>query len=129
LIIRVPLPEKTLSNSSVNLLSRSRIRLHGPLAEVHQKVAGLLGCPGSARMGGDAQDVHRPGLDLYREQHVQALEQHGVDVQEVAGKDGVCLGGQELPPGQRRPLRCRAEAGGGQDPSDGPLSHLVAQAE
>jgi hypothetical protein len=31
---------------------------------------------------------------------VQAPQQHGVDMQEVAGKDAVCLGGQELPPGR-----------------------------
>jgi hypothetical protein len=31
---------------------------------------------------------------------IHALEQHGVDVQEVAGNDAVCLGGQELPPGR-----------------------------
>jgi hypothetical protein len=73
--------------------------------------------------------VHRPGLDLYCEQHVQALEKHGVNVQEVTGEDAVCLGGQELPPGQRRPSRCWPEVGGGQDPADGSLSHSVAQAE
>jgi hypothetical protein len=47
----------------------------------------------------DAQHVHHPCLDLQREQHVHALEQHRVEVQEVAGKDAVRLDGQELPPG------------------------------
>jgi hypothetical protein len=51
-------------------------------------------------MRGDAQDVRGPGLDLQHEQHVQALEQHGVDVQEITGKDAGCLGYQELPPGR-----------------------------
>nr|WP_222849141.1 hypothetical protein [Trebonia kvetii] len=72
--------------------------LPGPLAEVHQEVAGLLDGPGPGRMGGDAQDVHRTGLDLHREQHVHAPEQHGVDVQEVAGQDARGLASQELPP-------------------------------
>jgi hypothetical protein len=47
---------------------------------------------------GDAQDVHGPSLDLHYEQHIQALQQHGIDVQEIAGEDAGCLGGQELPP-------------------------------
>jgi len=42
-------------------------------------------------MSGDAQDVHRPGLDLHHEQHIHALEQHGIDVQEIARQDGGCL--------------------------------------
>jgi hypothetical protein len=74
LITRVPLPDKT-SNAAVNLLSLWRMRNLNcsPLAEVHQEVAGLLGCPGPGRMSGDPQDVHRPGLDLHHEQHVHAL--------------------------------------------------------
>ena len=45
----------------------------GPPAEVHQEVAGLLGSPGSGRMGGDAQDVHGAGLDLHHEQDIKTL--------------------------------------------------------
>jgi hypothetical protein len=52
--------------------------------------------PGGVR--GDAQDVHAAGLDLHREEHVQALEEHRVNVHEVARQDPGCLGGQELPP-------------------------------
>jgi hypothetical protein len=48
-------------------------------------------------MGGHAQDVHGPGLDVHHEQDIKALEQHGVDVQEVTGKDARCLNGEELP--------------------------------
>jgi hypothetical protein len=33
-------------------------------------------------VGGDAQDVYSPSLDLHHEQHVQAPEEHCVDVQE-----------------------------------------------
>jgi hypothetical protein len=47
---------------------------------------------------GDAEDVHGPALDLHHEQDVQALEQDGVDVEEVAREDAGCLRGQELPP-------------------------------
>jgi hypothetical protein len=51
-------------------------------------------------VGGDAPDVHAAGLDLYHEEDAQALEEHGVNVQEVAGQDARRLGGQELPPGR-----------------------------
>ena len=86
--------------ASVQQCTGATRQLPGPLAEVHHEVAGLLGGPGPGRMSGEAQDVYRPGLDLHDEQHVHALEQYRVDVQEVAGKDAVRLGGQELPPGQ-----------------------------
>ena len=69
-----------------------------PYAEPEGEVAGLLGGPGSGWMRGDAQDVHGPGPDLQHEQHVQALEQHRVDMQEVTGENAGSLGGQELPP-------------------------------
>lgn len=39
----------------------------GPLAEVHQEVASLLGSPRTCRMGGHAQDVHGPGLEFHHE--------------------------------------------------------------
>ena len=79
-------------------------------------------------MGGDAQDVYGPGLDLHHEQDVQALEKRGVDVQEIAGQDAGRLTGQELPPGRRRPPRSRSEADGGQDPLSAlePVSTTVA---
>jgi len=56
----------------------------GALAEVHEQVAGLLSGPGAGGAGGDARDVHPPGLDLHQEEDVQAFEEHGVSVQEVA---------------------------------------------
>jgi hypothetical protein len=76
------------------------LELAGAFAEVHEQVAGLLGgpCPGGVR--GDTQDVHPAGLDFYHEEHVQALEEHGVDVEEVTCQDSGCLGGEELPPGR-----------------------------
>jgi hypothetical protein len=76
-------------------------------------------------MRGDAQDMHHPGLDLDYEQHVYAREQDGVDVQEIAGQDAVCLSFQELPPCRRWLPRRGAEPGGGQDPADRPLPDPV----
>jgi hypothetical protein len=77
----------------------------GAVVEIDQQVAGLLGGPGPDRVRGDAEDVHGPGLELQREQHIQALQQHSIDVQEVTGQYAGCLSGQELPPGRRRPPR------------------------
>ncbi len=88
-MIRMPLPASTSSNAGVNLLSRSRQEFEaaGACAEVHEQVAGLLGGPGSGGVSGDAQDVHPPGLDLHHEEDVQASEEHGVNVQEIARQD------------------------------------------
>ena len=73
--------------------------------------------------------MHGATLDLHHEQDIQAVEQHGVYMQEVACQNAGCLGGQELPPGGRRPARRGTEPGGGQDPADRPLPGPVSQAE
>ena len=80
-------------------------------------------------MGSDAQDVHRPGLYLRHEQDMHAPRQHGIHVQEVAGKNARRPGGQELTPRRRRPARRGAQPSGGQDPANGPLPHLVPETE
>ena len=76
----------------------------------------LLAVQAPVRMRGHAQDVHGLGLDLHHEQDMQALQQHGVDVQEVTGQDAGCPGGQELPSGRppppRRGVRQRPGSGG-----------------
>jgi hypothetical protein len=59
--------------------------LAGAFAEIHEKVASLLSGPRPGGVGGDAQDVHAAGLDLHHEEHVQTSEEHGVNVQEIAG--------------------------------------------
>jgi hypothetical protein len=73
----------------VNLPFRSRIRSLNLLARSPRSISRLRACwaggPGSGRVGGDAEDVHGPGLDLHHEQDIQAPQQHGIDVQEVAG--------------------------------------------
>jgi hypothetical protein len=129
-MIRVPLPANASSKAAVNLLSRSRIRnLAGSCAQMHEQVTGLLGSPRPSGVAGDAQDVHPAGLDLHHEEHVQAPEEHGVNVQEVACQDPGCLGGQELPPGRRRPAWRGCEPGYGQDPLDGSRADAVPEAE
>ena len=50
-------------------------------------------------MGGDPGQVHAPGAMLAEEQHVQAAQEHGIDVEEVRGEDRLRLGLKECPPG------------------------------
>ena len=76
--------------------------------------------PGCARGGSGS---------LHHEEHVQALEEHRVNVHEVARQDAGCLGGQELPPGRRRPAWCGREPGFGQDPPDGSRADAVPETE
>jgi len=59
------------------------LEVAGAFAEVHEQVAGLLRGPSSGGAGGDAQDVHAPGLDIHHEQDVQTSEEHGVNMEEV----------------------------------------------
>jgi hypothetical protein len=70
--------------------------------KVHHQVAGLLGDPLTRGVGGDTGQVHAPRAVLYEEQHVQAAQEHGVDVEEVRSENRRGLGGQEaspVPPG------------------------------
>ncbi|WP_276097218.1 hypothetical protein [Streptomyces silvisoli] len=63
----------------------------GPLAQVHQQIPGELPYPHAGRIRGDAENVDGPGLDLHDEEDVEAPEEDGVHVQEVAGKQRVSL--------------------------------------
>ena len=70
-------------------------------------------------MIGHPGDPDLPAAELDKEQDVQTLEQHGVDVEEVRGHDSRRLGTQELAPGGAAPPGCRAEAVIFHDPGDG----------
>jgi hypothetical protein len=69
-------------------------------------------------MGGDAEQPHPAGGQLDDEQNVQAAQQHGLDVGEVAGQDALGLGGQELRPALPGSLWGRVDAGPAQDQPD-----------
>jgi hypothetical protein len=73
--------------------------------QLHQQVAGLLGCPCAGRVGRHPKEVDAAAGDLDDEQDVQAFEQHRVDVKEVACQHAVGLGGQEPPPSEIRTAR------------------------
>ena len=71
----------------------------GVIVEVHQQVTGLLGHPLPRRVSSDPGQVHTAGAVLDEEQHVQAAQEHGIDVEEVGRQDRLRLGFQERPPG------------------------------
>jgi hypothetical protein len=59
--------------------------LSGPIAEVSQEIAGLLGRPRSVRIRGGVEDVDVAAADLEHEEHVDPAEcDRAVDVEEVA---------------------------------------------
>jgi hypothetical protein len=61
-------------------------------------------------VGCHPEDVDLAGCKLDHEQHVQALEQDRVDVEEVDGQDPFGLRGEELPPRQTRAVWRRVGA-------------------
>ena len=100
-MIQMSAPVNTASKVAVNLLSRSRIknRNWSAVDEFHRGIAGLLGHPGAARVGGDPGDV-RAAAVLDHDKKVEAAQEHTVDVGEVDSKDHLGLRGQELSPGR-----------------------------
>jgi hypothetical protein len=75
------------------------------VVEVHEQVAGQLREPGSGRMGGDAEDVDAAGGVLDDEERVEPVQCDRVEVEQVAGHDGLGLRVEELGPGRSVPLR------------------------
>ncbi len=89
------------------------------VAEIHQEIPRLLGDPGAAEVGRDAQEMNAAGGVLHHEQYVKPVQQQGVDAEEVGGEDAVCLGSQELAPGGA------AAAWGGVDAARLRINHTV----
>jgi hypothetical protein len=89
-------------------------------AEVHEEVAGLLGCPLPGGMGSDPEDADTPAGALYHSQDVGlgAVEQAGRE--EVAGQDRLGLGSARIVTRQA-PVRRRA----GSMPLAMRISHTV----
>ncbi len=86
-----------------------------PLTVGEGEVAGLLHCPVPGRVRGDAAQVHPAGTVLDEHQHIYALQQHGIHVQEIDREDPGSLGCQELPPRRAGPTRRRVDARSMQD--------------
>jgi len=68
----------------------------GALAEIHERVPGLLRGPDGGGVGGDAGQVHTATLMLDDEQYVESAQEHGIDVEEIDCGDRLGLGRQEV---------------------------------
>ena len=89
----------------------------GGLGQVSDHVSGGLGDKGVARVFGDTEEVCPPAGVLDGEQHVQALEEHRVNSEEVCCRDAFGLGPQEPGP-SRASARGRAQAVVAEDAPD-----------
>jgi hypothetical protein len=98
---------KTASNVVVNLASRSRIRNRKFLPASSRSRVRLRarGQPDAGRVRGDAVDADLAGGVFDDEERVEPGQGDGVDVEHVAGEDGVGLGAEELARGGPRPWR------------------------
>jgi hypothetical protein len=104
----------TAPNTSLNLLSRSRIRNRNCAAWSPRSISRFLACWATLVpwVGGDAGDARPPGFVLDNDEQA---EEDGVKVGEVDGEDGLGVRGEELVPGRSRPERSWIDSGGLQD--------------
>ena len=79
------------------------------VGEIAGDVPGLLVDPSFIGMCGHPGDPDPPAAEFDEEQHVETIEQHGVDVEEVRGHDARRLGTEELTPGGAVSPGSRAE--------------------
>ena len=70
-------------------------------------------------MGGNAGQVQAPGAVLEEHQHIQALAQDGVEVEEVRGNDPLGLGSEERAPAGAGAAWGRVDARSVEDLPDG----------
>jgi len=78
-------------------------------------------------MGGHPDEVDLTGGDLDEEQHIDLLEQYGVDGEEIASQHRARLDGQELFPRRSCPPRRGVDPGVVEDLPHGAGRHPVAQ--
>lgn len=76
----------------------------------HHQVPRLLGHPLPRRVRGDTGQVHPPRAVLDEEQHMQAAQEHGIDMEEVHRQDRLRLGLQEHPSAISRSPGCGIDA-------------------
>ena len=103
--LRVPVPDEEPERA-------------GPLVQVHDEVAGLLGGPRAGRVRRDSEDMDPAGGDFHDEQYVDPAQRHRVHMEEIAGQQSVGLGTQELAPTGVGTPRRRTNPVGCQDPAD-----------
>jgi hypothetical protein len=77
------------------------------IAELHHQVARLLPCPAAVGVRGTGDVLDPSRRQRNEEQHVDPLQEGGLNGEEVAGQRGCRLLAQERSPRQPSPLRCR----------------------
>jgi len=121
--LRVPISNQEPDSSDIGFI------------ESDEEVAGLLGDPGAVGFAGDTETQDASRLQVQEEQHVDRLEPHGLNGEEVAGDDTSCLRTHELPPRRTvsprgrpepRTTKERADRGGGD--SDAEFAQLALDA-
>jgi hypothetical protein len=106
-----------------------KTKRRGPITQIQDQVAGLLGGPLTGRVRRNAEDVHPAGHHLHHHQDVQAPQRNRVDVKEVGREQPGRLRPQERPPTRVATARCRAKTRTGEDPPNGTGADPIAQAE
>ena len=110
--ILIPAVWKTASKDGVKFDPRSRIRNLTSSNRSPRPRARLPACCTVHSPVGSAvtPPMCTGGCHADEHQHVYALRQHGVHVQEIDCHDPGGLGGQELAPARTRASRCRIDA-------------------
>jgi hypothetical protein len=86
-----------------------KARAHVLVVKRHEQVARLLGHPAAIRIRRHTREVHAARRELDEEQHVEALQEQGVDGEEVALEDARRLSPQKLAPALLESLRSRLD--------------------
>src|SRR4051794_32470977 len=87
-------------------IANEKLRLDAIIIELHQQVARLLGYPAAVRVGGDPGEAHAAGRELDEEQDVEALQEQGIDAEEIALEDARRLLSEEPGPARLQTPRC-----------------------
>src|ERR1035441_1418656 len=119
---RMPSAWNTVSNARVNLPSLSRTNEEPQwslvLGEREDKVPRLLGCPDTVRVLAHAGEVHAPGRELDKEQHVDPPQRDRLDREKVARDHALSLAPDELAPGRPTTSPGRSQPRVGKDLAD-----------
>src|SRR6266511_3360745 len=70
------------------------------IVDRHQQVARLLGCPGAGRGVGAGDELDPAALEREEEEHVDSLQQGGLDGEEIAGERRRSVLAEEVAPGE-----------------------------
>jgi hypothetical protein len=99
------------------------------VVELHQQVARLLAHPAAVGVSRDPGQMNAAARQLDEEQHIEALQEQGVDGEEVALEDARRLLAKKLRPARLETLRCRLDARLLENRPDGARGQLDPEAD